>query len=104
MKFLYIRRKFVDTLNLLILEKHRSLKFIPKKRLRSSIEKFFDWKMDSFLCARKAIRKYSTVERVETLPLVKAFINCCLNCDIWGNEVHTHLLSCNDLVAEEEDF
>ena len=60
--------------------------------------------MDSFLCARKAIRKYSTVERVETLPLVKAFINCCLNCDIWGNEVHTHLLSCNDLVVEEEDF
>ena len=36
------------------------------------------------------------------MPLVKTLISCCLNrSDIWANEVHTRLLSCNDLVAEE---
>lgn len=58
--------------------------------------------MNRFLCTKKEIRKYSTIAREETLPLVKNLINCCLNQgDIWGNEVHTHVLSCNDLVAEE---
>ena len=47
-------------------------------------------------------RRHSTIARVETLPLVKTLINCCLNPgDIWGNEVYTRLLSYNDLVTEE---
>ena len=61
--------------------------------------------MNCFLCAKKAIRKYSTVARVETLPLVKTLTDCRLNRgDIWGNKVHTRLLSYNDLVAEEEIY
>ena len=58
--------------------------------------------MNCFLCTRKALRKYSTVVKVEAFPLVRTLINCCLNQgDIWGNEVHTRLLSCSDLLVEE---
>ena len=47
------RWKFVDT--------QKAQKFeIPKKRLRSSKENIFDWKMNYFLCPKKAIKKYST--------------------------------------------
>ena len=53
--------------NLLILEKFRSLIWNPKKRLQSSIKNVFDWKINCFVCGKKAIRKYSTVSRVETL-------------------------------------
>ena len=52
--------------------------------------------MGCFLCAKKAIRKYSTIARVKTFPLVKTLITCYLNRgNIWGNEEYTRLLSCN---------
>ena len=61
-----------------------------------------DWKINRFQYQKKPIRKYSTVARVEPLPLVKTLINFCLNRDsVWGNEMHTLLLSCNDVAAEE---
>ena len=89
------RRKFVDTRKV---EKYE----MPRKRFRSSIENTFEWKTDCFLCTKKALQKYSTVARVETLPLIETLIKRCDNrCDAWGNAVHSRLTSCNDLVAEE---
>ena len=72
------RRKFVDT--------RKAEKFeIPSKRLRSSIESIFDWKTNCFLCTKKAMRKYSTVARVETLPLIETLIKRCdSRGDTWG--------------------
>ena len=59
---------------------------IPAKRLKSSIENAFDWKMNCFLCGKKAVRQYSTVARVETLPLLNTLINCCQEKgDEWGS-------------------
>ena len=64
------RRKFVDT--------RKSTSFeMPRKRLRSSIDNTFDWKTNCFLCTKKAMRKYSTVARVETLPLIQTLIDRC---------------------------
>ena len=73
-----------------------------EKKLQSSIESTFDWKASCFLCPKTAEIKYSTVARVETLPLIETLTKCCISRgDEWGDEVHSHLMSCNDLVAEE---
>ena len=72
------RRKFVDT--------RKSTSFeMPRKRLRSSIDNTFDWKTNCFLCAKKEMRKYSTVARVETLPLIQTLVDRCESReDRWG--------------------
>ena len=61
--------------------------------------------MNCFLRAKKAIRKYSTVAGVKTSPFVKTFIICYLTRgNIWRNEVHPRLLTCNDLVVKEASY
>ena len=48
------------------------------------------------------MRNYSTVARVETLPLIETLIKRCGSReDTWRDAVHSRLNSCNDLVAEE---
>ena len=76
----------------------------PKKRLRSSYsaEPVFNWKNNCFLCNKKADLRYSTVKKVETLPIKTRLLECSRErADKWGAEVHDRLNSCIDLVAEE---
>ena len=72
------------------------------KRLRSSIEAAFDWKVCCFLCSKPVLRHKERVHQVQTLPLHNNIIECAKErSDTWGDAVLTRLGTSNDLVAEE---
>ena len=51
---------------------------------------------------KKAVRKYFTVAREETLSLVNTLTNCCeYGWNIWRKRVHVRLISCNDIAVED---
>ena len=61
-----------------------------------------DWKTNCFLCTKPAYKKYSTVNRVETIPFIKTLTELCESRDDkWAEEVSVRLAGCSDLVAEE---
>lgn len=72
------------------------------KRLRSSIEAVFAWKVCCFLCSKPVLRHKERFHQVQTLPLHNNMIECARERnDNWGEAVLTRLGTSNDLVAEE---
>ena len=67
--------------SLLIFEKRQILLVLyqKNKKLRSSTENTLDWKTSCFLRTKAAEQKYSTVARVQTLPLVEMLIRRCMD-------------------------
>ena len=89
------RRRCTDT-------RKKSLGELPRKKLRLSLEERFNWKIQCFLCEKRAEKKHSSVCDVTTLPLRETLIDRCKERnDEWGNVLLGKLQSCNDLVAEE---
>ena len=94
------RRKFTD-------KRKMSSKQIPtKKRLRSSLEVKFDWKVHCFLCS-KSIDFYNKHSHSEVMPLqLRESLTEHGNerNDEWGEDIVCRLLLCNELVAEEAKY
>ena len=81
--------------NLLTLGKSRTLKFQYDHQKTLLIGKLFFY-------MKKAVRKYFTVAREETLSLVNTLTNCCeYGWNIWRKRVHVRLISCNDIAVED---
>ena len=60
------RRKFTDT-------RRRSCDEVPKKKLRPSLEKRFDWKLHCFLCEKRAEKSHLSVCSVSTITSMAQF-------------------------------
>ena len=72
------------------------------KRLRSSVDADFTWKICCFICSKAIVRKKEKFHQVQTLPLCNSIIECAkARNDDWGEAALTRLGISNDLVAEE---
>ena len=93
------RRKFVDQ------RKRSTDGTFPSKKLRSSLDRTFNWKLHCFLCTEPVDLKHKDRDRVKnvmTLPLRSNMIGKARERgDSWGDTVLARLESCADLVAEE---
>ena len=84
------RRRFVDT------RKRSTEEVTQPKKLRSSLDRCFNWKLHCFLCSEPAIDKKHTdrekVKHVMTLPLRSNIIRKAQERDdSWGNTVLARL-------------
>ena len=93
------RRKFVDT------RKRSTEGTFPSKKLRSSLDRTFNWKLHCFLCAEPVDLKHKDRDKVKNVMTLSLRSNMIRKArergDSWGSTVLARLESCADLVAEE---
>ena len=94
----HCRRRFTD-------KRKRSSRTVPSKRLRSSVETSFSWKLHCFLCGQNAESKRKDRDRVKKVMTIPVHNNVMEHArsrgDKWGETVLGRLENCTDLVAEE---